>query len=133
MLTAAQARTLCPPSLVFTFHLHTQKTKQNTHARAHRLQLPRGLPSGDVVRFMPPDDAAAAAAAGGPLAAAAAAAAAALEPSKAKFAMSQLEALGRLTGLRQLLLQMDSPSETAPAFVDGRCGGGRGFMDASPS
>eukprot|EP00198_Chlamydomonas_reinhardtii_P012246 XP_001701583.1 predicted protein [Chlamydomonas reinhardtii] len=34
--------------------------------------------------------------------------------------MSQLEALGRLTGLRQLLLQMDSPSETAPAFVDGR-------------
>ncbi|KAG2427958.1 hypothetical protein HXX76_011945 [Chlamydomonas incerta] len=76
------------------------------------LQLPRGLPSGDLVRI---DPGAAAAAAAGPEEAAAAAA----EPGRSKFAMPQLAALGRLTGLRRLLLQMDSPSDTSPAYVDG--------------
>ncbi|GLI62185.1 hypothetical protein VaNZ11_004770 [Volvox africanus] len=72
------------------------------------LQLPRGLPSGETVVY----DAAAAAAAG--------AGAAAPPPlSACKYTLSQLSALGRLSCLRQLMIQMDSPADTAPAFVDG--------------
>ncbi|GLC49020.1 hypothetical protein PLESTB_000173700 [Pleodorina starrii] len=73
------------------------------------LQLPRGLPSGELAVY---DTAAAeaAAAAGG---------AAAQPPPGSKYVMSQLSSLGRLTCLRRLMIQMDSPADTAPAFVDG--------------
>ncbi|GIL75057.1 hypothetical protein Vretimale_7748 [Volvox reticuliferus] len=75
------------------------------------LQLPRGLPSGETVVY----DAATAAAA-----AAAGAGAAAPPPlSVCKYTLSQFSALGRLSCLQQLMIQMDSPADTAPAFVDG--------------
>ncbi|EFJ41623.1 hypothetical protein VOLCADRAFT_98367 [Volvox carteri f. nagariensis] len=72
------------------------------------LQLPRGLPSGEVTVY---DTAAAAAAAG--------AAAAAPPLAASKYVMSHLSSLGRLTCLRRLMIQMDSPADTAAAFVDG--------------
>ncbi|KAG2495141.1 hypothetical protein HYH03_006750 [Edaphochlamys debaryana] len=81
------------------------------------LQLPRGLPSGEQVEYDPEAAAAAAAAAANALLGPDAALAAALAASK--HTLAHLGALGRLTGLRRLLLQMDSPQETAPAFVDG--------------
>ncbi len=78
------------------------------------LQLPRALPSGDVVTYS--------AAMAAEAAAAAAAAGAEAPPGAAllgsKYGLEQLRHLGRLTCLRQLMLQLDSPNDTPPAFVD---------------